>query len=62
MLVVTRKKGQVIEIGKDIKIMVVDVIGKQVRIGIEAPKEIKIFREELNERTLPKKQDQNTVQ
>ena len=49
MLVLTRKIGQVINIGDDIKIMVIDVRGDQVRLGIEAPRSIPIFREELLE-------------
>jgi len=47
MLVLTRKLGEAIIIGEDVKITVVQVKGKQVRVGIEAPKETKIHREEL---------------
>ena len=47
MLVLTRKSGQSIIINDDIKIMVVQVKGKQVRIGIDAPMTSKIFREEI---------------
>ncbi len=47
MLVLARKKGQAIMIGPDIKIMVVEVTGETVRLGIEAPVEMDIFREEL---------------
>lgn len=49
MLVLTRKSGESIIIGGDIKITVVQVKGKQIRIGVEAPKEMQIFREELLE-------------
>ena len=47
MLVLTRKIGETIAIDDHIKITVVQIKGKQVRIGIEAPKETKIHREEI---------------
>ncbi len=47
MLVLTRKLGESIAIDDHIKIRVVQIKGKQVRIGIEAPKETKIHREEV---------------
>ncbi|MCL5935562.1 MAG: carbon storage regulator CsrA [Firmicutes bacterium] len=47
MLVLARKKGQSIIIGKDIKIFVVDVAGETVRLGIEAPPVLEIFRSEI---------------
>ena len=49
MLVLTRKQGETILIGDDIKITVVAVNGDAVRIGIEAPKHVKILRAELVE-------------
>ncbi|MFQ5863912.1 MAG: carbon storage regulator CsrA [bacterium] len=50
MLVLTRKLGETIVIGDDIVIKVVDIHGKQIRLGIEAPTEITIFRGEIYER------------
>ena len=47
MLVLTRKSGQSIYIGDDIRVTVVDVKGGQVRLGIDAPSDKKIFREEI---------------
>lgn len=47
MLVLTRTKGQKIMIGNDIVLTVVEVNGDQVRIGIEAPPEISVYREEI---------------
>lgn len=47
MLVLTRKIGETIAIDDHIKITVVQVKGKQVRLGIEAPKETRIYREEI---------------
>lgn len=47
MLVLTRKLGESIAIDDDIKIVVVQIKGKQVRLGIEAPRDTKIHREEI---------------
>lgn len=47
MLVLTRKVGESIKINDDIKVTVIEVKGKNIRIGIEAPRETKIYREEL---------------
>lgn len=49
MLVLTRKKGQSIMIGNDIEISLVDIQGDQVRIGINAPKNVTIHRKEIFE-------------
>jgi len=47
MLVLTRKLGESIAIDDHIKIVVVSIKGKQVRLGIQAPKDTKIHREEV---------------
>lgn len=47
MLVLTRKLGESIAIDDDIKIVVVSIKGRQVRLGIEAPRDTKIHREEV---------------
>lgn len=47
MLVLTRRKSEVICIGDDIKIMVCDIGGDRVRLGIEAPSDVKIHRQEV---------------
>jgi carbon storage regulator len=47
MLVLTRKLGESIAIDDDIKIVVVQIKGRQVRLGIEAPQDTKIHREEI---------------
>ena len=55
MLILTRKIGESIAIDDNIKIRVVKIKGKQVRLGIEAPRETKIHREEVYQSI----QDQN---
>ena len=50
MLVLTRKLGETITVGNDVRITVVEIKGKQVRLGIEAPAETVIHREEIYER------------
>jgi|TARA_B100000530_G_scaffold317115_1_gene247923 carbon storage regulator len=50
MLVLSRKAEESMIIGDDIKITVLDIRGGQVRIGITAPQEVKIHREEVYER------------
>ena len=47
MLVLSRKKNQAVLISGDIKITIVEVRGDKVRLGIDAPKDIAIFREEI---------------
>lgn len=47
MLVLTRKGGESVRIGTFIKISVLDVKGTQVKIGIEAPEDVAVYREEL---------------
>ena len=47
MLVLTRKLGESIVIGDHIRIKVVEIKGSQVRIGIEAPEDLRIYREEI---------------
>lgn len=49
MLILTRKVGESIAIDDNITIVVVKVKGKQVRLGIKAPKETKVHREEIYE-------------
>ncbi len=47
MLILTRKINESITIGDNIEISVVEIKGDQVKIGINAPKEIKVFRKEV---------------
>ena len=52
MLVLTRKIGEEIIINNDIKIAILDVRGREIRIGIEAPKSVKINRKEIHEKMI----------
>ena len=47
MLVLTRKRNESIVIGDDIEIRVLSVVGEKVRIGIEAPRDVPVFRMEV---------------
>ena len=47
MLVLTRKSNQSVMIGDDIEVTVLSIIGEKVRIGIQAPREIPVFRKEV---------------
>ena len=50
MLILTRRVGETLMIGNDISITVLGVKGSQVRIGVDAPKEVAVHREEIFER------------
>ncbi len=47
MLVLARKKDECVVIGNDITIMVVEILGNRVRLGIKAPREIPVHRQEV---------------
>lgn len=47
MLILTRRVGETLMIGDDIKVTVLGVKGNQVRIGIEAPKDVGVHRQEI---------------
>ncbi|MFZ5639698.1 MAG: carbon storage regulator CsrA [Bacillota bacterium] len=47
MLALTRKAGQSIIIGDNIEVIIVEVKGDQVRLGIKAPKEVSVYRKEI---------------
>jgi carbon storage regulator len=47
MLVLTRKRNESIVIGDDIEVSVLSVAGEKVRIGIDAPRDIPVFRKEV---------------
>ena len=47
MLALTRKKGESLVIGNNVQITVLDVRGDQVKIGIDAPKDVAVYRKEV---------------
>lgn len=47
MLILTRKTNQSIQIGDDIEVKVLDISGDQVKLGIDAPKQVDIHRKEI---------------
>ena len=57
MLVLTRKVGEGIVIGEDIKITIVEMKGGSIRIGIDAPQEKKIYRQEVFDRIAKENRD-----
>tara|TARA_B100000959_G_scaffold32017_1_gene30479 strand:+ start:33395 stop:33577 length:183 start_codon:yes stop_codon:yes gene_type:complete len=50
MLILTRREGEALMIGEDVSITVLGVKGNQVRIGINAPKDVAVHREEIYDR------------
>ena len=50
MLVLSRKKGQRVVIGKDIYVVVLEVRGDRVKLGFECPMEVPVHRQELSDR------------
>jgi carbon storage regulator len=49
MLILTRRPHQVVMVGREIQIMVLDIAGDRVRLGITAPRELKVRRQEAKE-------------
>lgn len=47
MLILSRKTDQQIKIGEDITLTIIEIRGDQVKIGVEAPKSVKVFRQEV---------------
>ncbi len=47
MLIITRRPGEKIMLGDDIVVHVMEIVGNSVRVGIEAPRSIPVYREEI---------------
>ncbi|MDP9377751.1 MAG: carbon storage regulator CsrA [Actinomycetota bacterium] len=47
MLIITRKAGEKIMFGDDVVVEIMEVVGNQVRVGIQAPRSVRVYREEL---------------
>ena len=50
MLILTRKQGESVAIGDDIQVTVVEIQGKQVKLGVKAPREVSVHRQEIYEK------------
>lgn len=59
MLVLTRKPGQSIVIGDGIEVEVLSVAGEKIRLGISAPRDVEIFRNEVYERIQSERSSSN---
>ena len=58
MLILTRRMGETIMVGEEVTVTVLGVKGNQVRVGINAPREIAAHREEIYERIQAEQQEQ----
>ncbi len=60
MLILTRRVGETLIIGDEVSVTVLGVRGSQVRIGVNAPKDVSVHREEIYERIKKERGDENS--
>ena len=61
MLILTRRVGESLIIGDDVNVTVLGIKGNQVRIGVDAPKEVAVHREEIYQRIQQEQEDSDRV-
>ncbi len=47
MLIITRRPGEKIMLGDDVVVEVMEIVGNQVRLGLQAPQSVRVYREEI---------------
>ena len=60
MLILTRRVGETLVIGDDVNVTVLGVRGNQVRLGVNAPKEVAVHREEIYQRIQKENDSENS--
>ncbi|MET0377609.1 MAG: carbon storage regulator CsrA [Spongiibacteraceae bacterium] len=62
MLILTRRIGETLVVGDEVTVTVLGVKGNQVRLGVNAPKDVAVHREEIYERIQKEKQGKSTTE
>lgn len=62
MLILARNVGETIVIGDDVKVVVMDVKGSQIKLGIDAPKDVTVNREEIHNKILAEERARQQIE